>query len=92
MQVSEYNLLLLLLLLCVMIIPSILNEIVQLTIYFICVNYSYLSVYIAVEHLESRVINLQKRKNSLCALKREANDLRIEAKQAQQSLERAEKR
>ena len=93
MQVSAYKLLLLLLLLlCVMIISRILNKIIQLTIYCICIIYSYLSVYIVVEQLESHIINFEKRKVSVCALKRESNELRIEDKQAHQSLELAEKR
>ena len=47
---------------------------------------------IAVAQREARITNFEKRKVSVCALKRESNDLRIEAKQAQQSLGRAEKR
>jgi len=51
------------------------------------------SVYIpAVGNLEARITNFEKKREAIRALKRESNDARIAAKQAQQSLGRAEKR
>ena len=83
---------LLLLLLCVMNISNVLNEIDLLIICFMLINYSYLIVCIAVEQLETRITKFEKKRETICTLKREANDARIEAKNALQSLGRVEER